>query len=158
MLTEARDSSISPTTGRRAYADVRRRDRCPSNDMASASTPSGSHRRAQSRIKANPRRPQAPRIKTQLWVLLDLGAEKRARSKRDGSTRRSPSYKPLAEEADKIGCTLAFYNHGGWFGEPENQIAIIERLERRGSRTSGSSTTSITATNISTASRRLLQI
>ena len=23
---------------------------------------------------------------------------------------------------------MALYNHGGWFGEPENQIAIIERL------------------------------
>src|SRR5262249_9717949 len=27
---------------------------------------------------------------------------------------------------------LALYNHGGWFGEPENQIAIIELLKTRG--------------------------
>jgi hypothetical protein len=27
---------------------------------------------------------------------------------------------------------VALYNHGGWFGEPENQIAIIERLARDG--------------------------
>ena len=40
--------------------------------------------------------------------------------------------RPLAEEAGKIGCSLALYNHGGWFGEPENQIAIIERLKARG--------------------------
>ena len=40
---------------------------------------------------------------------------------------------PLADEARKIGCSLALYNHGGWFGEPENQIAIIERLKARGS-------------------------
>jgi len=29
---------------------------------------------------------------------------------------------------DKIGCTIALYNHGGWFGEPENQIRIIEAI------------------------------
>ena len=31
-------------------------------------------------------------------------------------------------EAAKIGCTVELYNHGGWFGEPENQLAIIQRL------------------------------
>ncbi len=24
---------------------------------------------------------------------------------------------------------MGLYNHGGWFGEPENQIAIIEHLK-----------------------------
>jgi sugar phosphate isomerase/epimerase len=37
--------------------------------------------------------------------------------------------RPIAEEAAKIGCTVALYNHGGWFGEPENQLAIIEKLK-----------------------------
>src|SRR5262249_19826128 len=40
--------------------------------------------------------------------------------------------RPIALEADKIGCTIGLYNHGGWFGEPENQIAIIERLKLPG--------------------------
>ena len=39
---------------------------------------------------------------------------------------------PLADAAAGVGCKLALYNHGGWFGEPENQIAIIERLARDG--------------------------
>ena len=38
----------------------------------------------------------------------------------------------IAGEAAKIGCTVALYNHGAWFGEPENQIAIIERLRKSG--------------------------
>src|SRR5207249_3706511 len=38
--------------------------------------------------------------------------------------------RPIAEEAAKIGCKVGLYNHGGWFGEPENQIAIIESLKR----------------------------
>ena len=37
--------------------------------------------------------------------------------------------RPIAAEAAKIGCSVELYNHGGWFGEPENQIAIIERLK-----------------------------
>jgi hypothetical protein len=35
----------------------------------------------------------------------------------------------VAEAADKLGCKLALYNHGGWPGEPENQIAVIEALK-----------------------------
>src|SRR5688500_14241780 len=45
--------------------------------------------------------------------------------------------RPIAVEAAKIGCTVALYNHGGWFGEPENQIAIIELLKKDGVTTVG---------------------
>ncbi|HEX7449443.1 MAG TPA: TIM barrel protein, partial [Pirellulales bacterium] len=34
----------------------------------------------------------------------------------------------IAEQAERLGCQVALYNHGGWFGEPENQLAIIDRL------------------------------
>lgn len=34
----------------------------------------------------------------------------------------------VAERAKELGCSVGLYNHGGWFGEPENQIAIIEHL------------------------------
>lgn len=40
--------------------------------------------------------------------------------------------KPIAEAAAGIGCKVALYNHGNWFGEPENQIAIIEALKKEG--------------------------
>lgn len=36
--------------------------------------------------------------------------------------------RPLALEARTLGCQLALYNHGGWFGEPENQLAIVRAL------------------------------
>ncbi|WP_460925463.1 sugar phosphate isomerase/epimerase family protein [Pontibacter brevis] len=32
----------------------------------------------------------------------------------------------LHARASKIGCTLALYNHEDWFGEPENQVNLIE--------------------------------
>ncbi len=35
----------------------------------------------------------------------------------------------VAKKLDSIGSSLGLYNHGGWFGEPENQLAIIEHLK-----------------------------
>jgi hypothetical protein len=37
----------------------------------------------------------------------------------------------VADKLDEIGCSLGLYNHGGWFGEPENQIEIIKFLKNR---------------------------
>ena len=34
--------------------------------------------------------------------------------------------KELHERVTKLGCRVAFYNHGGWIGEPANQVKIIE--------------------------------
>ena len=36
--------------------------------------------------------------------------------------------KEILEECEELGCTLALYNHGGWFGEPDNLIKIIDAL------------------------------
>ncbi len=68
-------------------------------------------------------------VHTQLWVTSWA---------KDGDTQESrvkaaaERMRVIADEAAKIGCTLALYNHGGWFGEPENQIAIIQRLKSEG--------------------------
>jgi sugar phosphate isomerase/epimerase len=40
--------------------------------------------------------------------------------------------RPIAQAAQPLGCKVALYNHGGWFGEPANQIAIIDALARDG--------------------------
>ncbi|QOD61999.1 TIM barrel protein [Polaribacter haliotis] len=34
----------------------------------------------------------------------------------------------LSKRASKLGCKIALYNHGGWFGKPENQLRIIKAL------------------------------
>ncbi|MFC2129689.1 AP endonuclease [Bacteroidota bacterium] len=34
----------------------------------------------------------------------------------------------LNERVEKAGCNIALYNHGDWFGEPENQVKIIQAL------------------------------
>ena len=69
-------------------------------------------------------------LKARLWVLLDLGQDRVTGAEQERRVAAAAAkLRPLAEEAAKIGCALALYNHGGWFGEPENQIAIIERLQ-----------------------------
>jgi len=73
------------------------------------------------------------KIQTQLWVLLDLGADRVSGAEQERRVAlAADKLRPLAEAAKEAGCTLALYNHGGWFGEPENQIAVIERLKGRG--------------------------
>ena len=34
----------------------------------------------------------------------------------------------LSKRAHALGCKIALYNHGGWFGKPENQLKIIKAL------------------------------
>jgi putative heme-binding domain-containing protein len=66
-------------------------------------------------------------LKPQLWVTMGDPGEKTQAEKVEAAAK---VLRPIAEEADKLGCKVALYNHGGWFGEPENQIAIIELLKR----------------------------
>lgn len=69
-------------------------------------------------------------IKTQLWITMGGGGAAKTPDEQTQKVRdHAKAIKPIAEEAAKIGCTVALYNHGGWFGEPENQIAIIEELK-----------------------------
>jgi putative heme-binding domain-containing protein len=70
------------------------------------------------------------KLHTQLWVLLDVGngpADPAEQERRVAAA--VAKLRPLAQAANQVGCSLALYNHGGWFGEPENQISIVKRLE-----------------------------
>jgi sugar phosphate isomerase/epimerase len=45
----------------------------------------------------------------------------------EGSLSRSVEVvKKILQECEELGCTLALYNHGGWFGEPDNLVRIVE--------------------------------
>jgi sugar phosphate isomerase/epimerase len=72
-------------------------------------------------------------IKAQLWVVGGGWPDKATGAEQSGRVKTTADQlEPLAREAAKIGCTVGLYNHGGWFGELENQIEIIERLKTRG--------------------------
>jgi putative heme-binding domain-containing protein len=66
-------------------------------------------------------------LKLQFWALVpdppaDLSQEQKV-------AQAAAALRPLAEEAGNLGCQVALYNHGGWFGEPENQLAIVKALD-----------------------------
>jgi hypothetical protein len=69
-------------------------------------------------------------VKTELWVSFPAwvfeGMTDQARL-----NRAVEILEVVHGEAERIGCTLSLYNHGDWFGEPENQVRIIEELSPR---------------------------
>ena len=71
-------------------------------------------------------------LRAQLWV-MGGGAPTKSEAEQEARVvAEAKRIKEIADAAAKIGCTVALYNHGAWFGEPENQIAIIENLRRAG--------------------------
>jgi hypothetical protein len=67
-------------------------------------------------------------IKSQLWLMADGKGGTQAQRVESAAA----AVAPVAKLAQEYGCTVGLYNHGGWFGEPDNQIAIIDRLRRDG--------------------------
>jgi sugar phosphate isomerase/epimerase len=68
-------------------------------------------------------------LTTQLWV---MGGDPKGDTQDAKVETEAARIGAIAKLAKPYGCTVGLYNHGGWFGEPENQIAIIERLRRDG--------------------------
>lgn len=66
-------------------------------------------------------------VKTQLWISLGDPAPQAPQEEKVRAA--AAAIRPIATAAAKIGCRVALYNHGGWFGEPENQLAIIDQLD-----------------------------
>jgi quinoprotein glucose dehydrogenase len=75
---------------------------------------------------------QRHRVHPQLWVMGGGGPTASADEQRSRISAEAGRIKPIAEAAAKAGCAVGLYNHGAWFGVPENQIAIIERLKSMG--------------------------
>lgn len=68
-------------------------------------------------------------MKTQLWCLLADDDSLKTMTQEERIIYSAKPIGYIAAEAAKIGCTVGLYNHGGWFGEPENQLAIIDYLK-----------------------------
>ena len=68
-------------------------------------------------------------LRPQLWVMTQINPQG---DQAKAVASAAAVIRPIAVEAAKLKCQVALYNHGGWFGEPENQIAIIESLKKDG--------------------------
>ena len=71
------------------------------------------------------------KISTQIWLLMGEWAGFADLSQRDKVAAMSKPIAYIADRAKELGCQVALYNHGGWFGEPENQLEIIEEVDRK---------------------------
>lgn len=65
------------------------------------------------------------KLHPQLWV---MGSEGGGGAQTARVAAEVARLRPIAEAAAPLGCTVGLYNHGGWFGQPENQLEIIGQL------------------------------
>lgn len=68
-------------------------------------------------------------VHPQLWITGGGEPTKSPEEQRRRVAEEAARIRPLAEAAAAQGLKVALYNHGGWFGEPENQLAIIDELK-----------------------------
>jgi sugar phosphate isomerase/epimerase len=71
---------------------------------------------------------QRHHITPQLWVMGGGSPVKSPEEQKARVEAEARRLRPIAEAAAKIGCKVGLYNHENWFGDPDNQIAIIREL------------------------------
>ena len=72
------------------------------------------------------------KIRPQLWVSGGGSPVNDEAGQRARVASETARIRPIAEAAAKLGCQVGLYNHGGWFGEPENQLAVLAQLRAEG--------------------------
>ncbi|WP_439583484.1 sugar phosphate isomerase/epimerase family protein [Dyadobacter bucti] len=69
-------------------------------------------------------------VKTEIWCMVtgikDL--DKMSQEEKVKAIAKPVSY--IAEKAAEIGCSVGLYNHGGWYGDPINQLQVISYLKK----------------------------
>ncbi len=70
-------------------------------------------------------------LHTQLWVTGGGGPTPTEAERHERVEAEANRIRPIAEAAAKIGCQVGLYNHGGWFGEPENQLVVLDHLKMK---------------------------
>jgi hypothetical protein len=68
------------------------------------------------------------KAKTELWYMFIPPKDFNSLSQDAKVAMTSEAVRFLASEAASFGGSVGLYNHGGWFGEPANQIAIVKKL------------------------------
>jgi len=71
-------------------------------------------------------------VHPQLWVMGGGAPTKDVADQQARIESEAARIRTIAEAAAPQGLTVGLYNHGGWFGVPENQLAVLERLQKDG--------------------------
>lgn len=66
-------------------------------------------------------------LKTEIWLGFHLNYFQEENDE-DNIQKGVDIISYLHDRADSIGCTISLYNHGDWFGNPQNQIKIIKEI------------------------------
>ena len=71
-------------------------------------------------------------LSPQLWVSMFPGPETDPAKLERAIGEALNTLGPICDAAQKLGSTVALYNHNGWFGEPANLVSLVQRLRAAG--------------------------
>jgi hypothetical protein len=68
------------------------------------------------------------KLSTQIWDPFDANAEFMSLPEPARLERATKAVRYVATRAKEINCSVAIYSHGGWMGEPENELKVVKRV------------------------------
>ena len=71
-------------------------------------------------------------IHPQLWVMGSGNPTQTEAEQVQRTEQEAERIRKIVGLAAPYGCKVELYNHNGWFGQPDNQVAVIERLKQKG--------------------------
>lgn len=71
-------------------------------------------------------------IHPQLWVMGSGSPTTTEAEQKQRTDQEAERIRKIVELAKPYDCPVELYNHNGWFGEPDNEVAVIERLKQLG--------------------------
>ncbi len=66
-------------------------------------------------------------LSTQIWLGINANFFE-GLNEEESIDKGMDMVKYLVQRAEETGCSLALYNHGDWFGDPVNQVKILNKL------------------------------
>lgn len=71
-------------------------------------------------------------IKPELWIMGTGAIARNSTEQAQRVAEETTRLRPLVEAARSRSLRVLLYNHGGWFGDPENQVQVLQSLRREG--------------------------
>jgi sugar phosphate isomerase/epimerase len=71
-------------------------------------------------------------IHPQLWVMGGGAPTKTEAEQAQRIGQEAARIQKIVALAAPYGCKVELYNHNGWFGQPDNEVAVLQRLKENG--------------------------
>jgi sugar phosphate isomerase/epimerase len=66
------------------------------------------------------------KVRTEIWCPFDANEEFMSLSEPERLTRATEAVRYVARRAKEVNSSVAIYAHGGWMGEPENELKVLQ--------------------------------